>query len=67
MPLADLPYFWSSVPEEGPNFGERRPTLIHLHPEPGAWMVIFYNPNVVSPATRALLSATVEYSYYSHI
>lgn len=62
---ATLKHFWSSVPEVGPNFGDRRPTLINLHPEVGTYVVVFYNPNDRSPSTRATLSATIEYSYYA--
>ncbi len=56
--------FWTSVPTEGPQFGERRPTLIHLHPTPGDWVIVFYNPNDRNPSTRASLSATIELSYF---
>ena len=57
--------FWTSVPQEGPQFGDRRPTLIHLHPSPGDWVIVFFNPKAAgNPANRATLSATVQLSYF---
>jgi hypothetical protein len=63
-PSGLAPVFWTSVPQVGPLFGDRRPTLIHLHPEPGNWVIVFYNPNQRQPNTRAILSATIELSYF---
>lgn len=68
--------FWSSVPEEGPLYGDRRGSAIILHPcaydnspvpacrPEGNWVVLFYNDNLATPATRTEVSATVNLRYF---
>ena len=45
-------------------FGESRPTEIHLHPAPGRWVLFFYNPKDNTPSTRAELSAEVGLNFW---
>jgi hypothetical protein len=68
--------FWTSVPQEGPLFGDRRGSSIILHPcaydtsDPpqclpqGEWIVLFFNDNVRTPNTRTEMSATVVLRYF---
>jgi hypothetical protein len=68
--------FWSSVPELGPEFGDRRGTSIILHPcefdmsDPpvcrpeGAWVILFYNPQLRTPVNRSAVSATVNLRFF---
>ena len=60
-----LRILWPQLPNAAPPYGETRPTKIHLHPDPGEWVVIYYNPFGPGPSNRALLSATVALTYYS--
>jgi hypothetical protein len=55
---------WSSVPPSGPQFGETRPTQIHLHPSPGRWVLFFFNPLPRSPLNEAELSAEVLLNFF---
>jgi hypothetical protein len=69
-------FFWSSVPAEGPLFGDRRGTQIILHPcvydnespprcrPEGQWVVVFYNDNEDIFAKRTSLSATVNLRFF---
>jgi hypothetical protein len=69
--------FWTSVPQEGPLFGDRRGSAIVLHPcveydaspEPvcrpeGSWVVLFYNDNIRALPYRTELSASVYLRYF---
>jgi len=68
--------FWSSVPLEGPEFGDRRGTQVILHPciyntetpprcrPDGQWVVVFFNNNEAIPAKRTSLSATVNLRFF---
>jgi len=75
-PTQQAETFWTSVPQEGPLYGDRRGTEIILHPcvydtatppvcrPDGQWVVVFYNDNVATPTTRTELSANVEVRYF---
>ncbi len=68
--------FWTSVPDIGPEFGERRVSSITLHPcvyndaDPpacrpeGAWVVLFHNALLKTPANRTFVSLTVNLRYF---
>ena len=68
--------FWSSVPIDGPQFGDRRGTQIILHPcvyntetpprcrPDGQWVVVFYNDNEAILVKRTSLSATVNLRFF---
>lgn len=68
--------FWTSVPQIGPEFGERRGTSIILHPctfddaDPpvcrpeGAWVVLFYNAELRTAANKSDVFATVDLRYF---
>ena len=68
--------FWSSVPVEGPEFGDRRGTQIILHPcvyntetpprcrPDGQWVVVFFNDNEAILSKRSSVSATVNLRFF---
>ena len=65
QPPPPLRILWPQLPDEQPPYGDTRPTQLHLHPDPGEWTVIFYNPLGPGPTNRASLSASIELSFYS--
>lgn len=65
QPPPPLRILWPQLPDEQPPYGETRPTQLHLHPDPGEWVVVFYNPFGPGPTNRASLSASIELSFYS--
>ncbi len=64
-PDGPLLVLWPQLPLEGPQFGDRLPTQLHLHPNVGDWVLVFYNPLDRTLANRALISGSVELSYFS--
>ena len=64
-PDGPLLVLWPQLPLEGPQFGDRLPTQLHLHPTPGDWVLVFYNPLDRNLANRAMISGTVELSFFS--
>jgi len=75
-PTQQANVFWSSVPVDGPEFGDRRGTQIILHPcvynsetpprclPDGQWVVVFFNDNENILAKRTSLSATVNLRFF---
>ena len=64
-PDGPLLILWPQLPLEGPQFGDRLPTQLHLHPSVAEWILIFYNPLDRSPSTRALISGSIALTYFS--
>jgi len=63
-PDGPLLVLWPQLPLEGPQFGDRLPTQLHLHPTPGDWVLVFYNPLDRNLANRAMISGSVELSFF---
>ena len=56
--------FWTSARPEG-SFGDP-PTTAHVHPEPGTWVIFFFNPSDAGRRTLiADLSADVRLTHFS--
>lgn len=64
-PDGPLLILWPQLPLEGPQFGDRLPTQLHLHPSVAEWVLVFYNPLDRNLANRALISGSIEMSYFS--
>ena len=64
-PAGGLRVLWPQLPDEGPQFGDRLPTQLHLHPTTGDWVFVFYNPLDPNPINRATISGSIELSYFS--
>lgn len=65
LPKPDVRILWPLLPLEGPMYGDRLPTQLHLHPTPVEWVIVFYNPLLFSPTNRAQISGSIELSYFS--
>ena len=37
---------------------------MHVHPTPGNWVVVFFNPALPGPTTRADVSSEIDFSYF---
>ena len=64
-PDGPLLILWPQLPLEGPQFGDRLPTQLHLHPSVAEWVHVFYNPLERNPANRALISGSIAMAYFS--
>ncbi len=58
----DSVIFWSSL--QNAVVGQQRQTSMELHPEPGQWVIVFYNAAPATQMGRATFSADVELTYF---
>jgi len=56
---------WSSIKDAIGGLGQLRATEMHIHPTPGDWVILFYNPRDPVATTRATVSAEVRLTYFT--
>lgn len=63
QPPASQGYFWAST-TSSIGVGQSRSNELHLHPAPGNWLLVFFNPGLNPQASRTDLSAEITYTYF---
>ena len=63
QPLSAQHYFWAST-TSGLGVGQMRNNELHLHPTPGDWVLVFFNPGLSPQGNRTDLSAEITFSYF---
>jgi len=63
QPLPAQNYFWSST-TSGIGVGQSRSNELHLHPTPGNWVLVFFNPGLSPQANRTDLSAEITFTFF---
>lgn len=63
QPLADQNYYWASTTNTL-GVGQARSNELHLHPSPGGWVLVFFNPGVNPQGARTDLSAEITFTYF---
>jgi hypothetical protein len=57
-------YFWTSTTTGTGGVNSARSQSVRVHPTPGNWVIVFYNPAINPFAGRTELSAEVEISFF---
>lgn len=64
LPPAQPRVFWDSVVETQGGLQQLQSTNVQIHPTPGDWVIVFYNPAPVSVTSRAEVSADMLLTYF---
>lgn len=62
LPADQDSIFWSSLTDAV--VGQQRQTEMHLHPEPGEWVILFYNALPFLQTSRARISTEINLAYF---
>lgn len=64
LPPAQPRIFWDSVVESQGGLQQLQSTTMQVHPSPGEWVVVFYNPAPLSSTARAEVSADMQLTFF---
>jgi hypothetical protein len=64
QPPSGQDHYWTSEPPAGSGIGQERNLELHIHPSPGEWTLVFFNPGTNPLTTRTELSAELQVNYW---